>query len=117
MLADPGFNYSNILMSSNAPARKGDKEHCLENLPKAMDFIRENLESGPVLIHFRSGKDRTGMAMATYLIEFENFYVEKSIQEVIAVRPIDFNAEGWMEFGLDLLHHFKTLNFGSSDEH
>ena len=72
MLSSLGIAYSNIPMSSNAPAREGDKELCLENLPRAMEFIRENLKNGPVLVHCRSGKDRTGMVMAAYLIKFEN---------------------------------------------
>ena len=117
MLSNLGITYSNIPMSSNAPAREGDKELCLQNLPKAMDFIRENLMNGPVLIHCRSGKDRTGMVMAAYLIEFERYDVEKSMEEVMAVRPIAFSAEGWMEFGLDVLNHYKTLTQRSSHEH
>lgn len=117
MLSNLGITYSNIPMSSNAPARKGDKELCLQNLPKAMDFIRGNIMNGPVLIHCRSGKDRTGMVMAAYLIEFERYDVKKSMEEVMAVRPIAFSAEGWMEFGLDVLNHYKTLNQRSSNEH
>jgi protein-tyrosine phosphatase len=117
MLSNLGITYSNIPMSSNAPARKGDKELCLQNLPKAMDFIRGNLMNGRVLIHCRSGKDRTGMVMAAYLIEFERYDVKKSMEEVMAVRPIAFSAEGWMEFGLDVLNHYKTLNQRSSNEH
>jgi len=117
MLSNLGITYSNIPMSSNAPARKGDKELCLHNLPKAMDFIRGNLMNGPVLIHCRSGKDRTGMVMAAYLIEFERYDAKKSMEEVMAVRPIAFSAEGWMEFGLDVLNHYKTLNQRSSNEH
>ena len=114
MLSDLGINYSNIPMSSNAPAREGDKELCLQNLPKAMDFIRGNIMNGPVLIHCRSGKDRTGMVMAAYLIEFEKYDVNKSMEEVLSVRPIAFSAEGWMEFGQDVLNHYKTLTQGSS---
>ena len=85
-------------MSSNAPVRKGDSELCLINLPKAMNFINENLLNGPVLIHCRSGKDRTGMVMAAYLIEFEGYDVKGAMEKVIEVRPIAFSADGWMEF-------------------
>ena len=116
MLSNLGITYSSIPMSSNAPAREGDKEYCLKNLPKAMDFIRRNIKKGPILIHCRSGKDRTGMVMAAYLIEFEGYDVQKSMKEVLAVRPIAFSAEGWKEFGLDVLNHYKTLSQGSSNE-
>ena len=108
MLSDLGIAYSNIPMSSNAPAREGDKELCLKNLPSAMKFIRENLKYGPVLIHCRSGKDRTGMVMAAYLIEFEKYDAKKAMEEVIAVRPIAFSAEGWMDFGLKVLSLYET---------
>ena len=108
MLSSLGIAYANIPMSSNAPARDGDREFCLANLPKAMKFIRENMVNGPVLIHCRSGKDRTGMVLATYLIEFEAYDVKQAMEEVIAVRPIAFSAEGWMEFALEVLNHYKS---------
>ena len=110
MLSNLGMTYSNIPMSSNAPAMDGDKEFCVNNLPRAMEFIRENLKNGPVLIHCRAGKDRTGMVMAAYLIEFERYDVRKAMEEVIAVRPIAFSAEGWKEFGLEVLSRYKTHN-------
>ena len=98
-----GINYSNIPMTSNAPPRDGDRELCLQNLPRAMEYIRKNLINGPVLIHCHSGKDRTGMVMAAYLMEFEGFDVKGAMEEVIAVRPVAFSAEGWMEFVFDVL--------------
>jgi len=106
LLASLGIAYANIPMSSNAPARKGDFEHCLENLPKAMRFIRENIPNGAVLIHCRSGKDRTGMVMAAFLIEFEGYHVVQAMDEVLAVRPIAFTAEGWKKFTRDVLGEF-----------
>lgn len=110
MLSTLGINYSSIPMSSNAPARDGDKELCLANLPKAIDFIRNNMMNGPVLVHCRSGKDRTGMVLAAYLIEFEEFDVKEAMEEVIAVRSIAFSAEGWMEFVPEVLDLYKTYN-------
>ena len=110
MLTDLGITYSNIPMSSNAPAREGDKELCLENLPRAMAFIRGTLKTGPVLIHCRSGKDRTAMVMAAYLIEFENYNAKKAMEALIEVRPIAFSAEGWMDFALEVLSLYETHN-------
>lgn len=65
--------------------------------------------NGPVLVHCRSGKDRTGMVLAAYLIEIEGYGVKRAMEEVLAVRPIAFSAEGWMEFGLEVLGLYKTL--------
>ena len=110
MLSNLDIPYSNIPMSSNAPVRGGDKELCLENIPKAMNFIRNSLLNGPVLIHCRSGKDRTGMVMAAYLIKFEGCDAKDAMDKVIAVRPIAFSAEGWMEFGLEVLSLYKSNN-------
>ena len=109
MLSGLGIVYANIPMSSNAPVRDGDREICLANLPLAVEFIRENMVNGPVLVHCRSGKDRTGMVLAAYLIEIEGYDVKRAMEEVLAVRPIAFSAEGWMEFGLEVLGLYKTL--------
>ena len=106
LLSGLGINYSKVPMSANIPPADGDREFCLGNLPLAMKFIRNNIENGPVLIHCHSGKDRTGMVMAAYLIEFENFSVEAAMEEVISVRPVAFSAEGWMEFGREVLEDF-----------
>lgn len=110
MLSNLGIAYANIPMSSNAPVRDGDREICLANLPGAMEFIRENIVNGPVLVHCRSGKDRTGMVLAAYLIEIEGYDVKQAMEEVLAIRPIAFSAEGWMEFGLEVLGLYKTLS-------
>lgn len=105
-----GLEYANIPMSSNAPVRAGDKDYCLRNLPKAMSFIGKNLVKGPVLIHCRSGKDRTGMVLAACLIALESMNAEDAINEILSVRDIAFSAEGWVDFGLDVLNTFYAQN-------
>ena len=108
LLHSLGIEYAAIPMSSNAPIREGDREFCLQNLPRAMSFIRENLPCGPVLVHCRSGKDRTGMVLAAYLIEFEGFGVREAMNQVLEVRPIAYSAEGWREFALEVLSHYES---------
>ena len=48
--------------------------------------------------------------MAAYLIKFEGYNAKEAMDEVISVRPIAFSAEGWMDFGLDVLKHYQTHN-------
>jgi protein-tyrosine phosphatase len=98
-----GFRYDCIPMSRNAPAIPGDKEYNLQKLPQALSFIHEGLDSGPVLIHCRSGKDRTGLVMAAYLIAYEQASARQAMDEVLRVRPIAFSAEGWKDFCFHVL--------------
>lgn len=110
LVSSLGITYSNIPMSPNAPVREGDKNFCLKNLPLAMSFISNNKENGPVLVHCRSGKDRTGMVLAAYLIEFEGYRAKQAMDRVLEVRSTAFSAEGWTEFVLDVLSHYETHN-------
>lgn len=102
-----GIVHANIPMSPNAPVQAGDKETCLSNLPKAMAFIEAQSQQGPVLIHCRSGKDRTGLVMGAYLIQFEGKSAREAMLQVLEVRPIAFSAEGWMDFALDVFKSFE----------
>ncbi|EAQ67763.1 tyrosine-specific protein phosphatase, putative [Marinomonas sp. MED121] len=102
-----GIAHANIPMSPNAPVQLGDKETCLANLPKAMAFIKAQKAAGPVMIHCRSGKDRTGLVMAAYLVQFEGMTAKEAMDKVFSVRSIAFSAEGWIPFALDVLESFE----------
>lgn len=97
-----GLKYACIPMSRNAPPEPGDLEICLEALPRALTFIRQS--PAPVMIHCRSGKDRTGLVMAYYLMETHGLGVEEAMTRVREVRPIAFSAEGWWLFCQEVLH-------------
>lgn len=105
-IKDLQMEYANIPLSANIPPRAGDREQCLNNLPEAMDFIGRNLGRGPVLVHCRSGKDRTGMTLAAYLITYEGYAARTAMDEVIGINPIAFSAEGWLDFGQEVLTEF-----------
>lgn len=106
LLASLGLDYANIPMSSDAPPIIGDKAKCLQNLPKAMIFIETCLKQGPVMVHCRSGKDRTGLVLAAYLMAYEGLSSSQAIAEVLRVRPIAFSAEGWIDFAGEVLQDF-----------
>ena len=103
-----GLDYANIPMSANAPVSPGDQELCVQNLPLAFEFIARNLSKGPLLIHCRSGKDRTGMVLAASLIALEGIGAKQAMDEVVKVRPIAFSAEGWLEFTQRVLTEFEA---------
>ena len=102
-----GIDYRCISLSPNAPPRSGDRETCIEALPRALSFVQESIDRGiAALVHCTSGKDRTGMFLAYYLCQTEQLTPAAAIAEVKQVRPIALSAEGWDEFALEVLEHF-----------
>jgi protein-tyrosine phosphatase len=98
-----GMNYAAVPLSENAPPQIGDRDICLANLPRALAFIKTQCEFGPVLIHCRSGKDRTGLVMAYYILSELRTTPIEAVEQVLRVRPIAFSAAGWKEFSLSIL--------------
>ena len=110
LISKVGLSYASIPMSPNAPVKEGDLDHCLKNLPRAVDFIKDNTKTGAVLVHCRSGKDRTGLVLSAYLMTSENLSVEDAMSNVFKVRPIAFSAEGWVDFGKQVLSRYEHKN-------
>jgi protein-tyrosine phosphatase len=99
-----GMTYARIPFSDKAPPMPGDLEICLTALPRAYDFVSEEILAGKAaLVHCTSGKDRTGLLMAYYLIRTTGVSVDEAIRQVRAIRPIALSAEGWEEFAREIL--------------
>lgn len=99
-----GMGYRCIPLSDNAPPRDGDMEHCLIALAEAYDYVRGELdEQRAVLVHCRSGKDRTGLFMCYFLVREFGMSVDDAIAEVQRVRPIALSAEGWQDLAVAVL--------------
>ena len=91
-------------MEDNAPPLPGDFEHCLDMLPRTLNFIRAmHAQNRAVLIHCTAGKDRTGLTMAYYLCQEEGFDAVNAIAEVRKVRPQALSATDYEPFAIDLL--------------
>ncbi len=102
-----GIFYKNVPLSSNAPALDGDLELCLDALPQILDFIAQHERNGVVVIHCKSGKDRTGLTLAAYLMRTKNLLPAEAIDAVKRARSIAFTALGWDEFSLKVLSALK----------
>jgi protein-tyrosine phosphatase len=105
-----GLAYAHIPMSDNAPAEPGDLEYCLKQLPKAIAFIQQHSQTGPVLVHCRLGQDRTGLVLAACLVAFENLTPQAAMDEVWKVRPNAFGATDWVNFVPEVLSLFAQQN-------
>lgn len=104
-LADAGIDYKCVALSDAAPPRPGDIETCVEALPKALEFAQGAIESRrAVLVHCRSGKDRTGLFLSYYLCVSESLSPLEAVREVKRVRPIALTADGWNEFAVEVLN-------------
>jgi len=98
------IDYACVPFSRSAPPIPGDLEICLEALPRAFEFVRGAIDSGKAaLIHCTSGKDRTGLLMAYFLMQTEGVSVDEAIRRVREVRPIALSAMGWDAFGRRVL--------------
>jgi len=103
-LAAVGIDYRCLPLSANAPPREGDLEHCRAVLPRAYAFVSEKASAGVAsLVHCYSGKDRTGLFMAYFLVRSQGLQPHDAIARVKAVRPIALSAEGWDQFALNVL--------------
>ncbi|WP_394200953.1 dual specificity protein phosphatase family protein [Shewanella waksmanii] len=103
-LAELEIDYACFPFSANIPPQVGDLEVCVAQVPKALAFIHASRAQGKtVLIHCRSGKDRTGLLMAYYLMERGAAPVH-AVSQVRVARDIAFSAEGWDQFAFDVLY-------------
>jgi protein-tyrosine phosphatase len=102
--ARSGIEYRCLPLSPNAPPQSGDVEHCRRVLPEAFEFVMHMAKSGKAtLVHCSSGKDRTGLFMAYYLVRSGGVFAEEAVKIVKQARPIAFSAVGWEQFAQEVL--------------
>ncbi|MBN3574494.1 dual specificity protein phosphatase family protein [Vibrio neptunius] len=95
--------YMKLPLSSNAPPRTGDFELCVNVLPEIVAFIKQHYLLGTVVIHCKSGKDRTGLALAAFLMSTKSITPLEAITLVKSKRNIAFTAPKWGTFALKVL--------------
>ena len=99
-----GIAYTCAPMPDTVPPGPGDDARCREALERGLAFIDEHMVAGrAVLVHCSSGKDRTGLMLAYYLVARRNHGPEEALAAVRQVRSIALSADGWEELALRLL--------------
>lgn len=94
-----GIDYACIPFTDNAPPLPGDDDVCRVALETAYTYACAQIERGAaVLVHCRSGKDRTGLFLCYYLTQRYGLSGREAIDRVREVRPIALSAMGWEGF-------------------
>jgi len=97
-LAAAGLVHHHLPMPPLLPLTGLLQDLLLESLEPVLERLHEELTAGrSVLVHCHAGKDRTGLAMAAYLVRYEGLDVEEAIDRVRAVRPIAMSAPGYLD--------------------
>ncbi len=91
-----GFAHARVLLPTNVPPEPEDEGACHALLPAAVSFLEDQLASDRcVLVHCAAGRDRTAMAMASYLAASTGIEAAQAIATVRRARPDALTAEGW----------------------
>ncbi|WP_434931444.1 dual specificity protein phosphatase family protein [Shewanella sp. HL-SH5] len=103
-MADLGIAHQVFSLPDNIPPIEGDVEICAEIMPKVLAFIRQaESENKAVLLHCRSGINRTELMMAYYLME-NGAAPLHAVSQVRNASGLAFDAEGWDQFVYDVLY-------------
>lgn len=103
-MADLGIAHQVFNLPDNIPPVEGDVEVCAAIMPKVLAFIRQaESESKAVLLHCRSGINRTELMMAYYLMKNGAAPVH-AVSQVRNASGLAFDAEGWDQFVYDVLY-------------
>ena len=109
-MAELGFKHSVFNLPDNIPPQPQDLDVSAKILPQVLAFIRQcEAEQLPVLLHCRSGINRTEMVMAYYLME-NGAAPLHAVSQVRNASGLAFDAEGWDQFVYDVLYELQSVS-------
>ena len=106
-MAELGIAHRVFNLTDNIPPKPEDLGICSEILPRVLAFIREcESQNIPVLLHCRSGINRTELVMAYYMMENGAAPVH-AVSQVRVASGLAFDADGWDQFVFDVLYELQ----------
>lgn len=107
-MAELDIDHQVFNMPDNIPPKAGDEDICAEILPNVLAFIdKAHLQDKAVLLHCRSGINRTEVMMAYYLMA-QGVAPVHAVSQVRNASGHAFDAEGWDQFVYDVLYRLQT---------
>ncbi|QIR15055.1 dual specificity protein phosphatase family protein [Shewanella aestuarii] len=104
MIKPLGLDHQVFNLPDNIPPKPEDVHVCAEIMPKVLEFIRQaEAQNKAVLLHCRSGINRTELMMAYYLMENGAAPVH-AVSQVRNASGLAFDADGWDQFVYDVLY-------------
>jgi protein-tyrosine phosphatase len=101
-----GLRHLCIPLPKNAPPQPGDAEDIYYILPLIESFITKHLSDGKIVVHCSSGKDRTALVLAYFLMVNDKLTPADAITTIQAVLPVSFTAQGWREMAESILNRY-----------
>ena len=109
--AEVGLDHVCIPLPKNRPPLNGDKTEIKIILPLLFDLMKKELSRGRrVLVHCSSGKDRTALVLAYYLMRERGISPEDAAAKIVELKPNAFSALGWHELALATLSELAGSN-------
>jgi len=109
-MAELGLHHKVFNLPNNIPPKPQDLAICVEILPQILAFIREcENDKLPILLHCRSGTNRTEVVMAYYLMVNGAAPVH-AVSQVRHASGLAFDADGWDQFVYDVLYELQAAS-------
>lgn len=68
----------------------------LHMLEEVLDTMHAEVSAGrPTVVHCHAGKDRTGLALSSYLMRYHGLSAGEAIRQVRSVQPVALSAPGY----------------------
>jgi len=95
-LTAASFSHARFSLPANVPPQAKDDDLCRAVIPGAVAFLEAEIGSGRcTLVHCAAGRDRTAMALASYLAATMGIEATQAISAVRRARPDALAADGW----------------------
>ncbi|MFK3976904.1 dual specificity protein phosphatase family protein [Shewanella vesiculosa] len=109
-MSELGIRHKVFNLPDNIPPEPEDLAICAEILPQVLAFIREcEADNLPVLLHCRSGINRTEVVMAYYMME-NGAAPLHAVSQVRNASGLAFDADGWDQFVYDVLYELQSAS-------
>jgi protein-tyrosine phosphatase len=91
-----GLRHLSVPLPPILPLSDALQDMLLHMLEGVLDAMHAEVSSGrPTVVHCHAGKDRTGLALSSYLMRYHGLGAGEAIRQVRSVQPVALSAPGY----------------------